>query len=41
MTDAATTPFVPIAPANEASWKDVRAVLGTRGGYHSGCWCQR
>lgn len=40
MTDAATTPEVTIVPANQASWEDLRAVLGTRG-YHSGCWCQR
>ncbi len=40
MTDAATTPLVTIVPANEASWEDLQAVLGTRG-YHSGCWCQR
>jgi GNAT superfamily N-acetyltransferase len=39
MTDAAATPLVTIVPANEASWEDLRAVLGTR--YHSGCWCQR
>jgi GNAT superfamily N-acetyltransferase len=38
MTDAATP--VRIVPANEASWKDLQAVLGGRG-YHSGCWCQR
>ena len=36
---AATTPAVTIVPANEASWEDLQAVLGTRG-YH-GCWCQR
>jgi GNAT superfamily N-acetyltransferase len=39
MTDAATTHPVRIVPANEASWEDLQAVLGTRG-YH-GCWCQR
>jgi len=40
MTDTATTPPLRIVPANEASWEDLQAVLGTRG-YHSGCWCQR
>ncbi|HEY8777800.1 MAG TPA: GNAT family N-acetyltransferase [Gaiellaceae bacterium] len=40
MTDTATRPEVTIVPANEASWEDLQAVLGTRG-YHSGCWCQR
>jgi hypothetical protein len=39
MTAAASTPEV-IVPANEASWEDLQAVLGSRG-YHSGCWCQR
>jgi len=38
MTGTATT--IMVVPANEASWKDLQAVLGTRG-YHSGCWCQR
>ena len=40
MADTAATPKVTIVPANEASWEDLRAVLGPRG-YHSGCWCQR
>ncbi len=40
MTEAAATPEVTIVPANESSWEDLQAVLGTRG-YHSGCWCQR
>ncbi len=40
IADTATTPEVTIVPANEASWEDLQAVLGTRG-YHSGCWCQR
>src|SRR5947208_16301600 len=31
---------ITIVPANEASWEDLRAVLGTRG-YRSDCWCQR
>ena len=34
MTDGIT-----VVPANEASWDDLQAVLGSRG-YH-GCWCQR
>ena len=29
MTDAATTPELAIVPANEASWEDLQAVLGT------------
>jgi hypothetical protein len=40
MTDAATTPEVTIVPANEASWEDLQAVLGTRGDPHR-CQCQR
>jgi GNAT superfamily N-acetyltransferase len=39
MTDAATPSEVTIVPANEASWEDLQAVLGTRG--FNGCWCQR
>jgi hypothetical protein len=39
MTDA-TTPDVTIVPANEASWKDLQAVFGTRGDA-SRCQCQR
>jgi hypothetical protein len=38
MAEAATTPEVTVVPANEASWEDLQAVLGSRG-YHSGCWC--
>ena len=38
MTEAATTE-VTIVPANEASWEDLQAVLGT--GYPSRCQCQR
>jgi hypothetical protein len=34
MTDTATTPEVTIVPANEASWEDLQAVLGTRGDPH-------
>jgi hypothetical protein len=40
MTDTATTPEVTIVPANEASWEDLQAVLGTRGDPHR-CQCQR
>ena len=40
MTDLATTPEVTIVPANEASWEDLQAVLGTRG-EPSKCQCQR
>lgn len=40
MTDAGTTPEVTIVPANEASWEDLQAVLGTRGDT-SRCQCQR
>jgi GNAT superfamily N-acetyltransferase len=29
-----------IAPANEASWEDLQAIFGPRGGA-STCWCQR
>ena len=39
MTDTATSP-VRIVPANEASWEDLQAVLGTRGD-PSRCQCQR
>jgi len=39
MTDAAA-PGLTIVPANEASWEDVQAVLGTRGD-PSRCQCQR
>jgi hypothetical protein len=38
MTETATT-LVTIVPANEASWEDLQAVLGT--GYPSRCQCQR
>jgi GNAT superfamily N-acetyltransferase len=40
MTDTATTPEVTIVPANEASWEDLQAVLGTRGDPRR-CQCQR
>ena len=40
MTYAAMTPEVTIVPANEASWEDLQAVLGTRGD-PSRCQCQR
>jgi GNAT superfamily N-acetyltransferase len=40
MTDTATTPEVTTVPANEASWEDLQAVLGTRGD-PSRCSCQR
>ena len=40
MTEKPTTPPVTIAPANEASWDDLQAVLGTRGD-PSRCQCQR
>jgi hypothetical protein len=40
MTDTATTPEVTIVPANEASWEDLQAVLGTRGDPPR-CQCQR
>jgi hypothetical protein len=31
---------VSIVPANEASWEDLQAILGTRG-YSASCQCQR
>lgn len=40
MADRATTPEVSIVPANEASWEELQAVLGTRGD-PSRCYCQR
>jgi len=40
MTDTSTTTEVTIVPANEASWEDLQAVLGTRGD-PSRCQCQR
>ena len=40
MAGTATTPEVTIVPANEASWEDLRAVLGTRGD-PARCQCQR
>ena len=40
MTDTAVTSGVTITPANEASWEDLQAVLGTRGD-PSRCQCQR
>ena len=40
MTDTTITPGVTIVPANEASWEDLQAVLGTRGDPHR-CQCQR
>ncbi len=40
MADMAMTPEVTIVPANEASWEDLQAVLGTRGD-PSRCQCQR
>ena len=40
MTDTETTPLITIVPANEASWEDLQAVLGTRGD-PSRCQCQR
>ena len=39
MTDT-PKPVLRIAPANEATWDDLQAVLGGRG-YHADCWCQR
>jgi GNAT superfamily N-acetyltransferase len=39
MTDTATAALT-IVPANEASWDDLEAVLGTRGDPHR-CQCQR
>ena len=35
-----TTAQIRVLPANEASWEDLQAVIGTRGPA-SGCWCQR
>ena len=40
MADTAMTPEITIDPANEASWEDLQAVLGTRGD-PSRCQCQR
>jgi GNAT superfamily N-acetyltransferase len=40
MTDTATPPPITIVPANEASWEDLQAVLGTRGDPPR-CQCQR
>ena len=40
MTDAAATSEITVVPANEASWEDIQAVLGTRGGAAI-CQCQR
>jgi GNAT superfamily N-acetyltransferase len=40
MTDAAMTPELTVVPANDASWEDLQAVLGTRGD-PSRCQCQR
>jgi len=40
MTEVGPAPEVTIAPANEASWDDLRAVFGTRGD-PSRCNCQR
>ena len=40
MTDAAATSEITVVPANEASWEDLQAVLGTRGGA-AVCQCQR
>jgi GNAT superfamily N-acetyltransferase len=40
MTETPTTPSVTIVPANEASWDDLQAILGTRGD-PSRCQCQR
>jgi len=40
MTDSATGPSITIVPANEASWEDLQAVLGTRGAAAT-CQCQR
>lgn len=39
MTGGATMPEITIVPANEASWEDLQAVLGTRGDT-SRCQCQ-
>ena len=40
MADTAGMSVVTVVPANEASWEDVQAVLGTRGGAAI-CQCQR
>jgi hypothetical protein len=40
MAEAAATARVTIVPANEATWQDLQAVLGTRGDPHR-CQCQR
>jgi len=40
MTDTAATSEITVVPANEASWEDIQAVLGTRGGAAI-CQCQR
>lgn len=40
MADPPTTPELTIVPANEASWEDLQAVLGTRGAAAT-CQCQR
>jgi GNAT superfamily N-acetyltransferase len=40
MTETAMTPDLTIVPANEASWEDLQAVFGTRGGAAM-CQCQR
>lgn len=37
---SAPLPPVRVVPANEATWEDLKAVLGGAG-YHGGCWCQR
>ena len=38
--DIEVTAAVTIAPANEASWDDLRVIFGVRG-YPAGCQCQR
>ena len=40
MADTAATSEITVVPANEASWEDIQAVLGTRGGAAI-CQCQR
>jgi hypothetical protein len=40
MTDKATTPALTIVPADEASWEELQAVLGTRSD-PSRRYCQR
>jgi GNAT superfamily N-acetyltransferase len=40
MSDTATPGAITVVPANEASWDDLQAVLGTRGD-PSRCGCQR